>query len=76
MKKLLALLTLLAAMLMSCTSSYRFNVQESESTIDFGPGNYKAQYEVVEIKGMPCIVCKQDVGVAITCDWSQYKGEE
>ena len=74
-KKLLALLALLVAMLISCSPRYKFDVQESESVIDFGVGNYTAHYEVVEIEGMPCIVCKQYYGLAITCDWSQYTGQ-
>ena len=75
MKKLLALLALLVTMLISCGPRYKFDVQESESAVDFGVGNYKMWYEVVEIDGMPCIVCKQYYGVAITCDWSQYTGQ-
>ena len=75
MKKLLALLALLVTMLISCGPTYKFDVQESESMIDFGFGNYTGQYKVVEIEGMPCLVCKQYYGLAITCDWSQYTGQ-
>ena len=75
MKKVLALLALLVAMLTSCSTKYTFDVQESESVINFGAGNHKGQYEVIEIDGMPCLICKQYYGLAITCDWSQYKGQ-
>lgn len=70
----LCMLALLTA-LISCAPKYKFDVQEGKSMINFGTGNTKVQYEFVEIEGMPCLVCKQYYGVAITCDWSQHKGK-
>lgn len=68
MKKLLAL-TVLIILLTACSPP------EETTKVEQSVSGWTLRYESVEIEGMPCLVFNGYRRMAVTCDWSRYRGE-
>lgn len=72
-----ALLAVLLLATAACGSRGPAAIVPEEQTLRYAnvfAGRETVRYELVEIEGMPCLVCHGYMKFAVTCDWSQWDG--